>query len=416
MPISVFISYSHESDAHRDRVRGLADSLRGDGVDCFIDQYLEASPPEGWPLWTEKQIEKADFVVLVCTATYHRRVMKEEPRGIGSGATWEANLIYQTLYESQTSNTKFLPVVYTADDLEYVPTPLRASDHYVLDRDGGYHKLYTRITGQPRVAVPDVGKIKHIPSRPPAPLFGPAGGLPPDTDAPPPRLPADMAAPPRGLQADTGGPAPSRRRFSFWLWAGAALAVPLVVVLALGSANKPAIAVDALKTVDVRTRLGVGTDAERLEARPVVTIGVTVRNTNASKSFTVDECTAVLKGGSQTYRFRWRYFSNRNDESPWLAIVGDAHPFTVPGGGAEYREILLEPEDSRLSWGRVLQLFKSGTGSIDTMLSLKVGGYEVSRRCDVDEDLWRHEVAAATAQGVSVGMIVMDCLATGKER
>ena len=35
----VFISYSHDSDAHRDFVRGLSDRLRADGLDCQINQY-----------------------------------------------------------------------------------------------------------------------------------------------------------------------------------------------------------------------------------------------------------------------------------------------------------------------------------------------------------------------------------------
>jgi len=43
---SVFISYSHDSPAHRDSVVALSDRLRADGVECRIDQY-EESPPEG---------------------------------------------------------------------------------------------------------------------------------------------------------------------------------------------------------------------------------------------------------------------------------------------------------------------------------------------------------------------------------
>ena len=35
----VFISYSHDSQEHKDRVLSLADRLRSDGIDCNIDQY-----------------------------------------------------------------------------------------------------------------------------------------------------------------------------------------------------------------------------------------------------------------------------------------------------------------------------------------------------------------------------------------
>jgi hypothetical protein len=73
-PPKVFISYSHDSLAHADRVRELSDRLRADGIDCTIDQY-EVLPPGGWPRWMDKQIRDADFVLMVCTETYYRRVI-----------------------------------------------------------------------------------------------------------------------------------------------------------------------------------------------------------------------------------------------------------------------------------------------------------------------------------------------------
>src|SRR5947207_11753732 len=90
----VFISYSHDSLDHSDRVRELSDRLRTDGVDCILDQY-EVSPPEGWPLWMDKHIGDADFVLMICTETYYRRLMGEEAPGIGLGVSWEVNSIYQ---------------------------------------------------------------------------------------------------------------------------------------------------------------------------------------------------------------------------------------------------------------------------------------------------------------------------------
>lgn len=64
----VFISYSHDSPAHRDRVLMLADRLRTDGIDCDLDRY-ETSPAEGWPRWMAGRIAWADFVLVICTAT-----------------------------------------------------------------------------------------------------------------------------------------------------------------------------------------------------------------------------------------------------------------------------------------------------------------------------------------------------------
>lgn len=81
----VFISYSHDSPQHADRVLALSDRLRADGIDCHIDQY-EISPPEGWPRWMNRQIERADFVLVVCTETYERRFKGEDETGKGLGA------------------------------------------------------------------------------------------------------------------------------------------------------------------------------------------------------------------------------------------------------------------------------------------------------------------------------------------
>jgi hypothetical protein len=62
--IEVFISYSHESREHMDRVLALSNRLRAHGIDCHLDEY-EPSPPEGWPRWMIKQIAKAAFVLVV---------------------------------------------------------------------------------------------------------------------------------------------------------------------------------------------------------------------------------------------------------------------------------------------------------------------------------------------------------------
>jgi TIR domain-containing protein len=81
---TAFISYSHDSTEHADRVLELSNRLRADGIDCTIDQY-EVSPAEGWPKWMDRQIAKSDFVLVVCTETYYRRVTGEEEKGKGLG-------------------------------------------------------------------------------------------------------------------------------------------------------------------------------------------------------------------------------------------------------------------------------------------------------------------------------------------
>jgi hypothetical protein len=124
---TVFISYSHDSAEHADRVLALAERLRCDGIDTTIDQY-ETSPPEGWHRWTDRHIRDATFVLMVCSDTYCRRVMGEERTGTGLGVRWEGNLIYQHFYDAGAVNTKFIPVLLAGGQPSHISGAGERSD------------------------------------------------------------------------------------------------------------------------------------------------------------------------------------------------------------------------------------------------------------------------------------------------
>ncbi|MHB8523755.1 MAG: SEFIR domain-containing protein [Limisphaerales bacterium] len=158
----VFISYSHDSPDHRARVLALANRLRGNGIDCMIDQYIVV-PPEGWPRWMDREICQAEFVLLVCTKTYFRRVMGEEQKGKGLGVRWEGRLIFQHIYNAGTTNTKFIPILFESGTRAHVPTPLQSTTFYAVHTDEGYEDLYRRLTNQPRPVPPELGKLRGLP-------------------------------------------------------------------------------------------------------------------------------------------------------------------------------------------------------------------------------------------------------------
>src|SRR5271165_7057034 len=106
----LFISYSHDSREHEDRVLTLAERLRADGIDAAIDQF-DTAPPDQWPMWMDREIRKADFVALVCTETYLRRVEGRETPGKGRGVLWEAKLIYNSLYYEDPTVQRFIPIL-----------------------------------------------------------------------------------------------------------------------------------------------------------------------------------------------------------------------------------------------------------------------------------------------------------------
>ena len=152
----VFISYSHDSDAHRDFVRGIADRLRSEGVDCLIDQYINGFPPEGWQRWMESQIEAADFVLMVCTPNYLKRYRGEEADG-GKGVSFEGVIISQYLYDNYYQSSKFIPLIPEQGSWEHVPTGLRRFSTFTIPED--YETLYRVLTQQAKYEVPEMGKV-----------------------------------------------------------------------------------------------------------------------------------------------------------------------------------------------------------------------------------------------------------------
>lgn len=158
-PDQVFISYSHDSLEHMEKVRQLSDRLRADGIDCDIDQY-EETPSEGWPRWMARKINDSKFVLVVCTEAYKKRVDGKQEKGTGLGATWEGGIIVNTLYELAGENLKFVPILLTFGDRHFIPDPLRPTTYYNLEKAAGYEDLFRRLTSQPKVRRPELGKIK----------------------------------------------------------------------------------------------------------------------------------------------------------------------------------------------------------------------------------------------------------------
>ncbi|MBW4501494.1 MAG: TIR domain-containing protein [Scytonema hyalinum WJT4-NPBG1] len=168
VPISpkVIISYSDDSPEHKDRVLQLADQLREDGIDCNIDLYHESEPPpQGWPRWANDEIDAASFVLIVCTELYNRRFRGHEEIGRGKGVTWEGAIVIQYLYDAEGNNTKYIPIVFFSQDLNYIPTVLAGVSIYNLEVEEEYENLLRRLTNQPWIQKPPLGTLRALPRR-----------------------------------------------------------------------------------------------------------------------------------------------------------------------------------------------------------------------------------------------------------
>jgi tetratricopeptide (TPR) repeat protein len=158
---TVFISYSHDSDKQQKRVLALSERLRTDGLETILDQYLNGSPLQGWPRWMLDQMDEADFVLVICTRAYYRRFRGHEQPGKGKGGDWEGALITQEIYDSRSRTKKFIPVIFSSKDVQFIPEPLRAINYFTLTSEGQYQALYDSLLEQAGVQAGPVGKLKR---------------------------------------------------------------------------------------------------------------------------------------------------------------------------------------------------------------------------------------------------------------
>ncbi len=136
----VSISYSYDSDDHKERVLSLVNLLKKDGIDCNIDQC--STVPEEWSKWTYNQT--ADFLLIICTETYLRKLEGVEDTII-------------TLYESQSR--KFIPILFSQEDAESIPVFLRSSPYYLVSSKDGYESLLQHLYSQSKKSAPDASEI-----------------------------------------------------------------------------------------------------------------------------------------------------------------------------------------------------------------------------------------------------------------
>ncbi len=153
----VFISYAHESEKLSDEVLQFSDELRARGIDSEIDQYEEA-PPQGWAKWMLKQIDEADFVLVVASPIYYARSKdsSNEPKGLG--AKWETTQIIQNIYESVNNNTKYIPIFFDKDQVQYILDPLKPYTYYDISNQKQKNKLINRLAGKSESLRPKLGQ------------------------------------------------------------------------------------------------------------------------------------------------------------------------------------------------------------------------------------------------------------------
>lgn len=176
----VFVTYAHESWAHKEQVREFATFLRSEiGLDVHLDQWYDARRHD-WSAWAVDQLARADFILVIASPEYRRRADGAAPPDVGRGSQFEAAIIRDNLTKNLRKETeRVLPVVLPGRSVDDIPTFLNGHSttrfHVEEFTRAGVAKLLAAITGHGQYPMPERG-----------PWPGPAG----DELPKPPRSPA----------------------------------------------------------------------------------------------------------------------------------------------------------------------------------------------------------------------------------
>jgi len=150
-----FISYSWDSDAHKEWVRKLAKHLQDNGVETLLDQW-DLRPGSDIPNYMETSVRESNFVILVCTPNFATKA-NEGSGGVG----YEKCIVTGEVFQCVSSPEKFVPILRSGSDKEAIPSYLK-SKYYVDFRDDqafekSLEKLLRHLHSIPRYQRPPLG-------------------------------------------------------------------------------------------------------------------------------------------------------------------------------------------------------------------------------------------------------------------
>lgn len=151
---SVFISYSWDSDSHKQWVLKLAERLSQDGIYVYLDQY-DLRMGKDMTHFMENAIENADRILVVGTPTYKKRAIKRE-KGVG----FEYSIMSSDMMNS-LETTRFIPVLRVGPKEEAFPLLLQSRIGAFMDDDTQFEETYEalvrEIYDEPKIKRPPLG-------------------------------------------------------------------------------------------------------------------------------------------------------------------------------------------------------------------------------------------------------------------
>ncbi|WP_372052859.1 toll/interleukin-1 receptor domain-containing protein (plasmid) [Tistrella mobilis] len=162
---TVFISYSHDSDAHKEWVYQLACRLVENGVEVVLDQWNIQLGSNIFK-FMENGLTNSDRVLVVCTDNYNHK----SNEGVG-GVGYEKNILTAELFSSQDTN-KFIPCIRDVSTKFKTPVYLGGRTYIDFTEGGNFDSNLTQL----------LHELFAIPLKP-KPILGKSPFAPMDEDA-----------------------------------------------------------------------------------------------------------------------------------------------------------------------------------------------------------------------------------------
>jgi hypothetical protein len=131
----VFVSYAHESDAHKRAVAELCSFLINQGMDVRFDQQ-DRNTRRIWEEWITREILRADYVLVIASPAYRDAADGNLPDELNRGVRWEFLRLTDLLFRFKEEWTKkILPVVLPGRSEHEIPLTFLPgiADHYRVD-------------------------------------------------------------------------------------------------------------------------------------------------------------------------------------------------------------------------------------------------------------------------------------------
>ncbi|MCE1243065.1 toll/interleukin-1 receptor domain-containing protein [Oryzomicrobium sp.] len=155
----VFVSYSHDSDSHKEWVLNLSSCLRHNGIDVSLDLW-DLSPGESLGRFMEQNMSQADRVIIVCTTEY----VKKANDCIG-GVAYEG-LIATSEIVGDVGTKKFIPIVRNNVREKKIPRYMGERLYIDFSVDADFDKnmdwLVREIYGFPKLPKPKLGNSPFL--------------------------------------------------------------------------------------------------------------------------------------------------------------------------------------------------------------------------------------------------------------